>query len=96
LASIGMARGAQEAWRDQRIDAAAGERVGSTVVFHRSARSPEWKPCSSPSQRSDWPSDRTQLLSLVLAACYCKPWPIIAGMLVATIANHTAAGMLGA
>src|SRR5277367_6730260 len=28
-----MARGAEEAWRDQRIDFAAAERAGSTVVF---------------------------------------------------------------
>ncbi len=39
--------------------------------------------------------DRTQLLSLALAAHYRKPWPIIAGILVATIANHTVAGALG-
>lgn len=40
--------------------------------------------------------DRTQLLSLALAAHYRKPWPIIAGVLVATIANHAVAGLLGA
>jgi len=40
--------------------------------------------------------DRTQLLSLALAAHYRKPWPIIAGILCATIANHSAAGALGA
>jgi Ca2+/H+ antiporter, TMEM165/GDT1 family len=40
--------------------------------------------------------DRTQLLALVLAARYRKPWPILAGMLVATLANHGAAGALGA
>jgi len=40
--------------------------------------------------------DRTQLLSLALAAHYRKPWPIIAGVLVATIANHSIAGLLGA
>ncbi len=40
--------------------------------------------------------DRTQLLSLALAAHYRRPWPIIAGILCATIANHTAAGLLGA
>ncbi|HVA12033.1 MAG TPA: TMEM165/GDT1 family protein [Stellaceae bacterium] len=40
--------------------------------------------------------DRTQLLSLALAAHYRKPWPIIAGVLVATIANHAIAGLLGA
>ncbi|MBI1775265.1 MAG: TMEM165/GDT1 family protein [Proteobacteria bacterium] len=39
--------------------------------------------------------DRTQLLSLVLAAHYRKPWPILAGVLLATLANHAAAGLLG-
>jgi putative Ca2+/H+ antiporter (TMEM165/GDT1 family) len=40
--------------------------------------------------------DKTQLLSLVLAARYRKPWPIIAGILVATLANHLLAGAVGA
>ena len=40
--------------------------------------------------------DKTQLLALVLAARYTKPWPIIAGILVATLANHALAGSLGA
>jgi putative Ca2+/H+ antiporter (TMEM165/GDT1 family) len=40
--------------------------------------------------------DKTQLLSLVLAARYRKPWPIVAGIFVATLANHALAGALGA
>lgn len=40
--------------------------------------------------------DKTQLLSLVLAARFRKPWPIAAGILVATLANHALAGALGA
>lgn len=40
--------------------------------------------------------DKTQLLSLLLAARFRRPWPIIAGMLVATLANHAAASALGA
>ena len=40
--------------------------------------------------------DKTQLLALVLAARYRKPWPIIAGILVATVLNHAMAGALGA
>jgi putative Ca2+/H+ antiporter (TMEM165/GDT1 family) len=40
--------------------------------------------------------DRTQLLSLVLAARYRRPWPIIAGILCATLANHLVAGIVGA
>jgi putative Ca2+/H+ antiporter (TMEM165/GDT1 family) len=39
--------------------------------------------------------DKTQLLTLVLAARYRRPWPIIAGILVATLANHTVAAALG-
>ena len=37
--------------------------------------------------------DKTQLLTLVLAARFRKPWPIIAGILVATLVNHTIAGV---
>ncbi|MEY4882189.1 MAG: hypothetical protein RIS34_43 [Pseudomonadota bacterium] len=40
--------------------------------------------------------DKTQLLALVLAARFRKPWPIVWGILVATVANHALAGALGA
>ncbi len=39
--------------------------------------------------------DKTQLLSLVLAARYRKPWPIVLGILAATILNHAVAAWLG-
>ena len=39
--------------------------------------------------------DKTQLLSLVLAARFRKPWPIVWGILVATLVNHGLAGALG-
>jgi putative Ca2+/H+ antiporter (TMEM165/GDT1 family) len=39
--------------------------------------------------------DKTQLLSFVLAARLRKPWPIIAGILVATLLNHALAGGIG-
>ena len=39
--------------------------------------------------------DKTQLLSLVLAARFRKPWPIVWGILVATLFNHALAGALG-
>ena len=39
--------------------------------------------------------DKTQLLSFVLAARLRKPWPIIAGIFVATILNHALAGSVG-
>ncbi|MFL9896633.1 TMEM165/GDT1 family protein [Paraburkholderia fungorum] len=40
--------------------------------------------------------DKTQLLSLVLAARYRKPIPIVLGVFTATIINHSASGALGA
>ncbi|UPT61734.1 MAG: TMEM165/GDT1 family protein [Hyphomonadaceae bacterium JAD_PAG50586_4] len=39
--------------------------------------------------------DKTQLLAIVLAARFRKPWPIIAGIFVATLLNHAAAASLG-
>ena len=39
--------------------------------------------------------DRTQLLSLLLAARYRRPIPIIAGILIATLANHAVAASIG-
>ncbi len=40
--------------------------------------------------------DKTQLLAFILAAKFRKPWPIIWGILIATIANHGFAGAVGA
>ena len=40
--------------------------------------------------------DKTQLLALVLAARFKKPWPIVLGIFVATMVNHAMAGALGA
>ncbi|RYD16092.1 MAG: TMEM165/GDT1 family protein [Lysobacteraceae bacterium] len=40
--------------------------------------------------------DKTQLLSLMLAARYRRPWPICLGILVATLLNHALAGSAGA
>ena len=39
--------------------------------------------------------DKTQLLALLLAARYRRPLPIVAGILVATLANHAGAAALG-
>ena len=39
--------------------------------------------------------DKTQLLALMLSARFRKPLPIVAGILVATLANHALAGWLG-
>ena len=40
--------------------------------------------------------DKTQLLALLLAARFRRPWPIIAGILVATLLNHAWAAWVGA
>jgi putative Ca2+/H+ antiporter (TMEM165/GDT1 family) len=39
--------------------------------------------------------DKTQILSLMLAARFQRPVPIIFGILFATLANHAAAGLAG-
>jgi len=39
--------------------------------------------------------DKTQLLAIVLAAMFRRPWPIVAGIFVATVVNHAAAGAVG-
>ena len=39
--------------------------------------------------------DKTQLLAFILAARFRKPWPIVAGILVATLVNHGLAGAVG-
>lgn len=39
--------------------------------------------------------DKTQLLALVLIARYRQPWPIIWGILLATLLNHAMAAWLG-
>src|SRR5690348_14170946 len=40
--------------------------------------------------------DKTQLLAMLLATRYRRPLPIIAGILVATLANHALAASVGA
>jgi putative Ca2+/H+ antiporter (TMEM165/GDT1 family) len=40
--------------------------------------------------------DKTQLLAFILAARFRRPWPIVAGILAATIVNHALAGAAGA
>ena len=39
--------------------------------------------------------DKTQLLALVLASRFRRPWPIVAGIALATLLNHALAGLLG-
>lgn len=40
--------------------------------------------------------DKTQLLAILLAAHFKRPWTICLGILIATLANHALAGLLGA
>jgi putative Ca2+/H+ antiporter (TMEM165/GDT1 family) len=40
--------------------------------------------------------DKTQLLALLLAARFRRPWPIVFGIFVATAINHALAGAVGA
>ena len=40
--------------------------------------------------------DKTQLLAFSLAARFKNPWPILAGILVATLFNHALAAAAGA
>lgn len=40
--------------------------------------------------------DKTQLLAFLLAARFRRPWPIVLGILVATVANHAVAAAVGA
>ena len=39
--------------------------------------------------------DKTQLLAFILAARFRRPWPIVLGILVATLANHAFAAAVG-
>jgi len=39
--------------------------------------------------------DKTQLLALLLTLKFRRPWPILGGMLAATLVNHAAAGAVG-
>jgi putative Ca2+/H+ antiporter (TMEM165/GDT1 family) len=39
--------------------------------------------------------DRTQLLAIVLATRFRRPWPVIAGIFVATLANHGLSALAG-
>ena len=92
-----MARAASEPGQtfDRSASAWAGERVG-----HR------YSPALETSLEALFTSvaivalaeigDKTQLLSVALTARYRRPWPIIAGILVATLLNHALASAAGA
>ena len=61
-------------------------------------KTPPWKPFHFHRHRRLFAEmgDKTQLLALVLAARFRKPWPIVLGILVATLVNHGLAGAVGA
>lgn len=40
--------------------------------------------------------DKTQLLAIVLATRFRRPWPVVGGILAATLANHFLAALIGA
>jgi Ca2+/H+ antiporter, TMEM165/GDT1 family len=40
--------------------------------------------------------DKTQLLAFSLASRFRRPWPVLAGIVVATVANHALASTVGA
>jgi Ca2+/H+ antiporter, TMEM165/GDT1 family len=40
--------------------------------------------------------DKTQLMAVLLAARYRRPWPIVGGIFVATLVTHSLAAVLGA
>src|SRR5690349_17863431 len=73
----------------------AGERAGQCVERRPGERMEAFLVSTTLVALAEF-GDKTQLLSLVLAARFRKPWPIVAGILVATLFNHSAAGALGA
>ena len=79
------------------VDRSAAERTGVTVVSNRSARAAPMTTfvIAITTIAIAEMGDRTQLLSLVLAARYRRPWSILGGILVATLLNHLAAGFVG-
>ena len=78
---------------------------GGDIKPIATARTPARTPAPSP-VHAFWVSagvvalaeigDKTQLLALLLAARYRRPVPVIAGITVATLANHALAGLVGA
>src|ERR1700691_804709 len=92
-----MAHGANRAWRDQRTGLPAAGRGGlAVVVSARPGRPMNAFLVSLATVAFAEIGDRTQLLSLCLAAHYRRPWPILAGILTATLVNHALAGVAGA
>jgi Ca2+/H+ antiporter, TMEM165/GDT1 family len=93
-----MAYGAFGAWRDQRQDLRIRAAETPAVVFQPLGLGSLMESflVSLSTVAIAEMGDRTQLLALVLAAHYRRPWPIVAGILCATLASHALAGFIGA
>ena len=74
----------------------AGERVGHRSIVRPRSMSMEAFLVSTGLVALAEIGDKTQLLSLVLAARFRKPLPIVLGILAATLLNHAGAGAIGA
>ena len=76
-----MAHAAPGPWRDQRLELRYPEMEAFLISLSTVALAEM--------------GDRTQLLSLLLATRFRRPWPILAGVFIATLANHALAGLIG-
>lgn len=95
MASIAIARGPLWHGETDGLALPLPDETGSAVVGSARSASVEAFLVSISTVAIAEIGDRTQLLSLVLAAHYRKPWPILAGVLLATLANHSVAGIIG-
>jgi Ca2+/H+ antiporter, TMEM165/GDT1 family len=73
----------------------AGDAAQSLRLSHRPGASMEAFLVSTGIVALAEMGDKTQLLSLVLAARFRKPWPIVLGIFGATLFNHALAGAVG-
>ncbi len=97
-----MARGAAMC-REARPKAGTGARVAHTGLLSRVGPVPAMTMTllASPLLMSAGVvalaelGDKTQLLALLLVARYRRPWPILAGILAATLLNHAVSAWLG-
>jgi len=95
--SHGVNESSHQTWLGETIDYAAsiGWRFGMVIGLLRPELFMEAFLISTGVVALAEIGDKTQLLAFILAARFKKPLPIILGILIATIANHALAGMLG-
>src|SRR6202453_4628571 len=90
-----MAYGAFGHWRDQRLDLRHERRgIHRGPSTARESSMEAFLVSISPVALAEM-GDRTQLLALLLATRFPRPWPILAGVFVATLVNHALAGVVG-